>query len=265
MKNYRRKLLAAGLRRPDSFFHWLSEKRRVKRNKLRRTSVGKWRNQRLGAGEFIAKLYGSGGLPPEEVDLASRFYRDLAIKANALYGYDGQGRAPSIIEEEDALILYSMCRLARPRVVIETGVSDGVSSAMFLAALGRNGYGTLLSIDFPLVGMPRVYGKRAGWVIPDELRSRWNLFSGKSRRLLNTILQPQDRIDLFFHDSEHSYANMYTELLTAASLGKPGTILLVDDAFENDALLDVAHEISVDESQITFSIQGLGGLRILDI
>lgn len=39
--------------------------------------------------------------------------------------------------------LYSLARLLRPQVILEVGVSAGVSSAYFLKALEQNGKGTL--------------------------------------------------------------------------------------------------------------------------
>jgi len=212
--------------------------------------------------EFILKLLHLDEVPVGEFDFAVQLYKNLAEKINNLYGYDGGGRAPSLIEQEDAAIIYAICRLMRPKIVVETGVSDGVSSAMFLAALNRNNEGILLSIDFPVIGTPRVYGKKPGWVVPDAIRTRWKLLQGESSKLLVRAIQSEGRINLFFHDSEHSYVNMYRELLTAASLSESDAILLADDAFENDALLDVAQQMSVDNAQIAFTLQGLGGMRI---
>jgi hypothetical protein len=47
------------------------------------------------------------------------------------------------------LDLYVIARLLRPRVIIESGVSSGISSAHILAALRKNGRGKLHSIDLP--------------------------------------------------------------------------------------------------------------------
>src|SRR4029077_9820456 len=43
-------------------------------------------------------------------------------------------------------LLYGVVRLLRPSVVVETGVFDGISSAMILRAMARNRFGTLVSI-----------------------------------------------------------------------------------------------------------------------
>jgi hypothetical protein len=51
------------------------------------------------------------------------------------------------ISFEAAHFLYALCRLIRPRIVVETGVAAGVSSAFILKALNDNSYGILHSID----------------------------------------------------------------------------------------------------------------------
>src|SRR5947207_14206936 len=47
--------------------------------------------------------------------------------------------------------LYAVVRAFKPGVVVETGVSSGMSSAHILRALAENGKGTLHSIDLPNV------------------------------------------------------------------------------------------------------------------
>ena len=58
-------------------------------------------------------------------------------------------------------------------------------------------------------------GKEAGWMIPDELRPRWQLVLGRSQEELPPLLDRLGAIDLFVHDSEHSYECMHFEFQTA--------------------------------------------------
>src|SRR5688500_12760767 len=51
----------------------------------------------------------------------------------------------------EAAELYVIVRAAKPKVVVETGVASGISSAHILLALAANESGTLHSIDFPNV------------------------------------------------------------------------------------------------------------------
>jgi predicted O-methyltransferase YrrM len=149
-------------------------------------------------------------------------------------------------------ILYLLTRRLRPRLVIETGVAQGVSSTFLLEALSRNGGGRLTSIDLPNYD-PRgrnytseathdgTYVKRelgVGWLVPAPLRSAWTLVLGSSREILPT-LSAQD-LDLFYHDSEHSYANMEFEYGWAESHLAPGGILASDDIGWNHAFRDFA-------------------------
>jgi predicted O-methyltransferase YrrM len=45
-------------------------------------------------------------------------------------------------------LLYAICRILLPRIVVETGVASGFSSASMLQALEDNEVGELYSIDF---------------------------------------------------------------------------------------------------------------------
>ncbi|HEY2119903.1 MAG TPA: class I SAM-dependent methyltransferase, partial [Candidatus Acidoferrum sp.] len=81
------------------------------------------------------------------------------------------------------LLQYAAVRAARPRIVVETGVANGVSSAYLLLALEANSSGTLYSIGLDdKEFLPE--GKSLGWVVPKELRSRWKLLVGDSREML---------------------------------------------------------------------------------
>ena len=90
---------------------------------------------------------------------------------------------------------YVLTRLTKPKVVIETGVWLGFSSAFILQGLEDNGSGKLYSIDLPnaqyqfpksvynpqgrpsvaLVGNP----EHTGILVSERLRDRWELIIGK--------------------------------------------------------------------------------------
>src|SRR5579863_2368428 len=97
-----------------------------------------------------------------------------------------------------------MCRLLKPQIVIETGVAYGASSAYMLQALHINGRGTLYSIDLPNSFVPDS-AAFVGAAVPARLRSRWKLNLGSSRRLLRHVLREVGGVDLFIHDSLHTY------------------------------------------------------------
>jgi predicted O-methyltransferase YrrM len=127
--------------------------------------------------------------------------------------------------------LYVVVRALKPHVTVETGVASGVSSSHILRALAANGAGTLYSIDLPrATGTLLPKGRPPGWLVPDSLRRHWKLSLGASQQLLPDLLASLDRVDLFFHDSDHSYDNMRFELEQALPRLSPGGLLVCDDS-----------------------------------
>src|SRR5215472_12838381 len=106
-------------------------------------------------------------------------------------------------------LLYAICRIMKPTTVVETGTCYGVSSAFILKALQLNGAGELRSVDLPPLGNSA--DRFVGWLIPAELRSRWTLHRGTSRRVLPPMLRTLGKVDLFLHDSLHTYSNILME------------------------------------------------------
>jgi hypothetical protein len=148
----------------------------------------------------------------------------------------------------EAELLYILVRALRPEVVVETGVASGRSTAFILQALEDNGVGHLHSID-----LPRHYGdevpyeafdaylppgKESGWIVPQQLRHRWTLHLGTSRRILPSLLAGLPRLGMFLHDSEHTYDNMMWEYETAWPHMASGGVLLSHDVVWNSAFED---------------------------
>lgn len=144
--------------------------------------------------------------------------------------------------------LYAVCRALEPSVLVETGVHVGRSTSLILAALHDNGKGHLHSIDLP----NRSYelddgkahadliqrGQASGYAVPTYLRSRWTLHIGDSRHLLPRILAELGEIDVFFHDSEHTYEHMTFEFNEAWPHIRCGGLILSDDVDYNAAFSD---------------------------
>jgi predicted O-methyltransferase YrrM len=135
-----------------------------------------------------------------------------------------------------ARCLYLICRALTPSVVIETGVAYGMSSAFILHALAVNGRGTLHSIDLPLPGED--FHKLFGALVPETLRDRWQMHLGSSQRELPTMVRIQP-VDLFVHDSLHTYKNMRREFEAAWPHIRAGGILLSDDVEGNTAFQEL--------------------------
>jgi len=132
-----------------------------------------------------------------------------------------------------ARLCYLACRLFHPAVVVETGVCYGVTSSFILTALTKNGAGILHSVDLP----PLADNGPAfvGALVPEEVRERWRLHRGPVRRILPKLLASLGEVNMFVHDSLHTYATMSFEFkLVGRHLG-PRSVVFADDVGGNMA------------------------------
>ena len=175
------------------------------------------------------------------------------------YGFGG-------MSAEVSVRLYGLVRELRPGVLVETGVCNGVSTAVILCALERNGAGKLHSIDLPehtdtvydqddfwegKKGAAVPKDKAPGWVIPDELRERWELELGRSQDELQRLLHRLGAIDFFLHDSEHSPECMSFEYQAAWKHLRSGGVLASDDVRWNTVFEDFARERARETHQLS--------------
>jgi predicted O-methyltransferase YrrM len=148
-------------------------------------------------------------------------------------------------------LLYLVARAATPETFIETGVLNGMSSSFILLGLHHAGTGTLHSIDLPPVDqriidqgtIPLPAGRQPGWIIPDYLRPRHDLRLGPAERLLPELLGELGRVDVFLHDSDHSYQHIAFELGAAWRYLASGGHALVDNVEQNAAFADFARGV----------------------
>ena len=135
-----------------------------------------------------------------------------------------------------ARAIYVICRVMSPDVVLETGVAYGVSSAFALQALSVNHKGHLFSVDLPPLGANA--DQNVGALIPAELKQRWRLHRGNVRRVLPQVINAIGQVDVFVHDSLHTYRNMTFEFQCVwPSLRRSGAIV-ADDVELNEAFHD---------------------------
>lgn len=137
-----------------------------------------------------------------------------------------------------SLTLYLFIRLLRPRLVVETGVAHGKSSSAILLALSHNNFGSLLSFDLFEDGSLRdgqtirMSGQKTGWLVPSYLRDRWTLKMGDSIEQLALMKEGgylAEQIDIFFHDSLHTYEHLTAELDLVAEIMSPAGKILCDN------------------------------------
>lgn len=143
-------------------------------------------------------------------------------------------------------LLFYLVRVLKPRVVVETGVLHGLTSAWILKALDLNQNGKLISVDLPRREWKKFFpdkvmgpgsegegedqfpeGVDPGWIIPDFLRKRWELKLGPSQHHLEACLSTGD-VGLFIHDSDHSYEIMKFECKLALKMA-PQAVHVIDN------------------------------------
>ena len=129
-------------------------------------------------------------------------------------------------------ILYALIRHYKPEHLLETGIAHGYSATVILSAMRENGIGKLTSVDNS--NIIKFFGKedRIGWLVPEELRSNWEIKIGMTKDVLPKI---NAEFDAFYHDSDHSEKNMLFEFTWADTRLKPNGLLISDDIDLNRA------------------------------
>ncbi|QGA68063.1 class I SAM-dependent methyltransferase [Sulfolobus sp. E11-6] len=156
------------------------------------------------------------------------------------------------LSETKRYILYSIIKYYNPDIVIETGVGPGVSSTIILSALEK---GTLYSID---VRETLENGKQVGFLVQEQLRSKWKLYIGRSRDILPDLLKRLGKVDIFLHDSEHTFENVTFELNIVWDYLRNGGVLLIDNLDFTKAPYYFAKQKGVKLYKLTNEAGGLG-------
>jgi predicted O-methyltransferase YrrM len=161
------------------------------------------------------------------------------------------------VDPEERLALYCTTKLLEPKIAVETGVGPGVSTTFILGALNT---GVLHSIDWG-----KKYGEESksypvGFVIPENLKQKWVLHTGDSKTTLKPLLDSLGNVDLFFHDSEHTYEHVLFELTSAWSHMKRG-VMLVDNFDWTDAPNHFADEAGSKLFRLTGDLAVIPKLR----
>lgn len=154
-----------------------------------------------------------------------------------------------------AVAWYLVMRAVKPEKVVETGVYMGWSSALILRAMEINGRGELFSVDMPATKDRPFYDPDAkgilvehklgdesevGALVPRRLHSHWKLMLCRSKEGLPRLLEELRRVEVFIHDSDHSYENMIWEFETALPRVRCDGYILSDNIDWNFAFGDFA-------------------------
>jgi predicted O-methyltransferase YrrM len=131
----------------------------------------------------------------------------------------------SEVEFGRRLAWYALVRSLKPRHVVETGTDRGLGTLVLASALIRNGLGAVTTIDT---------NPDSGDLIVDP----WDRVI--SRRVGDSIeiLSELKNIDLFIHDSDHSYGHEMNEFVAISQNLTDQSMVLSDNSQSETALLD---------------------------
>jgi predicted O-methyltransferase YrrM len=205
----------------------------------------------------------------EQVFERRDYIENYMEEINARYGAH---YAAGWVNLDDALFLYWLVRKLKPKTIVQTGVCNGLSSAFMMLGLVKNGpEGTLHVIDLPPVfnskdpnwtikgkvyGVVIPEGKSSGWIVPDAYRERFEVWNGDAKALLPKMIDKLDSIDLFYHDSDHTYDHMMFEFREAKRKLRPGGLIVGDDISWNASVWDFADQYGVP----SFNFKGAVGV-----
>lgn len=192
-----------------------------------------------------------------EVDLLGRIERQLRLTLPSNFS---SVHAPTGDWREILVGLYQLCRLSKPKRVVETGIGVvGGTSAFILEALRQNGDGHLWSVD-PDRFYP-VYGFHVGSGIPTNLSELHTIVRGEATRELPTVLNSLSGLDLFLHDGCHTYRNMAWEFDQVVCKLNPSAFLLSDDV-KNAAIDDFSSRHRLKHSFINYGDSQFAIVRV---
>jgi predicted O-methyltransferase YrrM len=117
-------------------------------------------------------------------------------------------------------LVGDIIRREKPNVMIETGVESGYSSEHYLTAMDAAGTGHLFSCDPAPSGF---------YTANPIVHPRFTLILAKSQDALDGIVKVSGPIDLFLHDSDHSWECQTWEYEYAWQHVRSGGVIASDD------------------------------------
>ena len=124
---------------------------------------------------------------------------------------------------------YAMVRAMKPKLVVETGVHQGVGAVTIITALRQN-----LKEGFPGRYLGTDIDPEAGVLLKGQFLEFGKLLYGDSIESLERI---EDEVDIFINDSDHSEVYEAREYEVIHSKLGPGSVILGDNSHVTDALL----------------------------
>src|SRR4051812_44892469 len=128
------------------------------------------------------------------------------------------------------IVWYAIARLKKPKVIVETGVDQGMGSVVLCSALMRN----------QMLGYPgRYFGTdinpNAGFYLREAYARYGKILYGDS---IQSLRELDEQVDLFINDSDHSAEYEAAEYDTIKSKLTSDTIILGDNSHVTSKLAE---------------------------
>ena len=149
------------------------------------------------------------------------------------------------IDYDEAKILYMLTLYIKPQIFVETGVANGASSFFILSALKKIGFGKLISVDIK---------NDVGAVVPKSLKDNWDLkvLEGDLRNSFKNLVLSIPKIDIFLHDSDHSYSWQSFEYNIVFNKINKNGLLISDDIDSSCAFIDFYRKLKSNYEMLNF-------------
>lgn len=178
-------------------------------------------------GHFIAT---AAGKSPSEIFGYMDELKNSSRYAEAVAEYRSKNRAQSgtTMEPGRRLGWYALIRALKPKVVLETGVHQGVGALAICLALEKNAVeghlGSYVGTDI---------NHKAGGLIAEPGFSFATVLIGDS---IESINQLTEQVDIYISDSDHSAGYEFDELIAASHKLSKSAIVISDNAHATDVL-----------------------------
>jgi len=125
-------------------------------------------------------------------------------------------------EEQLFILLYSLIKANNSKLIIETGVANGITTNAIMKALEESGVGGELHSFDVLPETNKAYLGDGNW--------NFHLVNGKSaHNQIKSVVNSLPKVDIWIHDSNHGYRWQKFEYLLALSVLNKNGILISDD------------------------------------
>jgi predicted O-methyltransferase YrrM len=129
---------------------------------------------------------------------------------------------------------YAFARATKPKLVVETGVHQGIGAVTLIRALEKNALE-----NFPGRYVGTDIDPLAGGLVNGEFLLTGHVAYGDS---IETLAGLDEEIDLFINDSDHSSEYEYREYETVVSKLNSKAIILGDNSHSTDSLMRFSSE-----------------------